>query len=147
MKDVGAVFVLILGLLVIVGLFASYPALQQGQAVGSRGEVKVLGVSVWQDLNLTTPLTVIDWGMLEPSENKTVSCYLRNEGNVPSLLTVYTENWQPVNASNWISLSWNLEGVNIEVAEALKTDLTLTVSPDIKNIFSFSFDIVISGSG
>ena len=147
MKDVGAVFVLILGLLVIVGLFASYPLLQQGQPFGSRGEIKVLGVSVWQDLNLTTPLTVIDWGMLEPSENKTVSCYLRNEGNVPSLLTVYTENWQPVNASNWINLSWNLEDVVIDVAKAVEAQLTLTVSPDIKNITSFSFDIILSGSG
>lgn len=84
---------------------------------------------------------------MEPSQNKTVLCYIKNEANVPSTLSLYTENWHPSNASTWISLSWNLEGVVANVSEVLEAQLTLTVSPDIGNITTFSFDIVISGSG
>jgi len=150
MKDkdpVILVLAVVVGLLVIAGFFSSYPELQQGQIVGSKGEIKTVGVSVWQDLNLTIPLTSIDWGVLYPSENKTVSSYLRNEGNSPSTVSMLTENWQPTNATNYLSLSWNLEGVIVEVSETLETQLTLTVSPDIQNITSFSFDIILSGSG
>lgn len=115
--------------------------------IGNMAAIKTLGVTAWQDVNLTSPLTLVDWGILEPGQSKIISCYIRNEGNSPLTLSLWTENWQPLNASNYINLSWNLEDAVIEVDEALKADLTLTVSPSIMNITSFSFDIIISGSG
>lgn len=115
--------------------------------ISSMATIKTLGVTVWQDVNLTIPLTLVDWGLIEPNQTKTLTCWVRNEGNSPLTLSLWTENWQPTNATNYISLSWNLEGEVVEVGEALEANLTLTVSPSIENITSFSFDIVISGSG
>lgn len=109
--------------------------------------IKTVGVSVWHDVNLTIQVSFIDWGVIGPSENRTVVCYVKNEANVLSTLSLTTESWQPTNATTWISLSWNLEGATIQVGEALQADLTLTVSQNIENITTFSFDIVILGSG
>ncbi|UCE15555.1 MAG: hypothetical protein JSV12_06690 [Candidatus Bathyarchaeota archaeon] len=109
--------------------------------------VKMVGVSVWQDVNLTTPLTQLDWGFIEPGENVTITCYVRNEGNIPETLGLLTENWTPANASDWINLSWNLEGVTIDFGEALTGNFTLTVSSSITSVIKFSFDTVIVGSG
>ena len=115
--------------------------------IANVASIKTLGVSVWQNFNLTQPLTQIDWGMLEPNQSKTVICYVQNEGNTPLTLSLWTENWQPTTATDYIILSWNLEGMMLNPAEVVEAQLTLTVSPDIENITNFSFDIIISGSG
>jgi len=116
-------------------------------SIGNVAAVKTVDVSVWQDVNLTTPLKQLDWGLVEPGENVTITCYVRNEGNTPETLSLSTGKWTPVNASDWISLSWNLEGATIDVGEALMGNLTLSVLPSIESVTTFSFDTVIVGSG
>lgn len=142
------VLVAIAVLVVILGIFNIANTIQLSQTrISNTATITSIGVSVWQDSNLTIQVGFIDWGVIDPGENKTLVYYVKSEANIPSTLSLTTENWQPSNASTWISLSWNLEGVIIDVAEAVEAQLTLSVSPDIENITSFSFDIVISGSG
>ena len=115
--------------------------------ISNMASIKTIGVSVWEDPNATTPLTFIDWGIIEPSENKTVSCYIRNDANVPSTLSLTTENWDPTNATICINLSWNLDDVILDVNEIVETRFTLSVSSEILNITTFSFDISIIATG
>jgi len=115
--------------------------------ISNVASLKTIGVSVWEDPNATTPLSSIDWGILEPSENKTVSCYIRNDANVPSTLSLETENWNPTNATIYIGLSWNLDDVILDVNEIVETRFTLSISPEISNITTFSFDIIITARG
>jgi len=129
-------------------MFAVISVVQLSQfRISSVASVKTVGVTVWQDINITTQVTLIDWGVITPNENTTFTCYIKSEANVPSTLFLSTENWQPTNATTWINLSWNLEGAPIDVGEVLQANLTLTVSPDIENVTNFSFDIIINGSG
>lgn len=109
--------------------------------------IKTIGVSAWKDSNATIPLTFIDWGIVEPSQNKTLTYYLRNDANVPSILDLQTENWSPSYASDYIELSWNLNGTTLDVNEIVETRFTLSVSPYIENITTFSFDITITARG
>lgn len=112
--------------------------------LGNSGEIHMIGVSVWENSDLSKSVTSVNWGILEPSENKTLSYFIRNDSNFKTTFTLTTTNWNPQNASNFISLSWDLHHVSFESGETSEFQFTLKVSPEIQNINSFSFDIIIS---
>ena len=122
-------------------------SVQTSRTVSNAGTVKAVGVGVYWDSACTDPLSSIGWGMLEPGSSKDVSCYIRNEGNSVSNLSMYTSNWNPSNASEYMSLSWDYGGQSINPDEVLQVTFTLSVSASIEGIMNFSFDIVIIGSG
>lgn len=125
---------------------ASSPLHTQSQ-ISSGGRIKAIGVAVYSDSGCTNKLSSIDWGVLEPGENKNVIFYIRNEGNYAVTVSFSTENWSPSNASLHINLSWDYDGQSINPDEAIEVTFTLEVSSDISGITDFSFDIVIVGSG
>jgi hypothetical protein len=133
-----------------LGLFnsASSPApVQTRDTISSGGAVKAIGVMVYSDVNVTNRLTSIDWGVVEPGEDKNVICYIRNEGNFAVTLSLLTENWSPSNASQYITLSWNYDGHSIGLGEIVEVTINLDVSDSVSGITDFSFDLVIVGSG
>jgi len=122
-------------------------ALEQSVTVGSSGTVKAVGVGVYWDSGCTNRVTSINWGTVEPGTNVNSTVYIRNQGNSLATLSMQTENWNPTNASNYLSLSWNYGGQTLAVDEVIQVTFTLTVSSGIQGITSFTFDIVIVGSG
>jgi len=60
---------------------------------------------------------------------------------------MYTENWYPSNAADYISLSWDYGGQLVNPDELIPVIFTLSISGSVEGITSFSFDIVIMGSG
>lgn len=117
------------------------------QRIGNQAAIKAVGVGVYQDPVLTVPLTEINWGILEPGEEKNHTAYIKNESNVPITLVLSTDNWSPANASNFITLTWDYDEQPLGVDEFVKVIFTLAVDPAISGIVDFSFDIVIAGSG
>jgi hypothetical protein len=112
-----------------------------------RGKVKTVGVSIYSESSITDPLYSVNWGSLEPGAEKNLVCYIQNTGDFVSLLTLETDNWSPVEAAEYISLSWNYDGQTLNVDEVIQVTLTLTISENIEGINSFFFDINIIGSG
>lgn len=138
--------------LVAFGLFSVTLATIAGQltsrtVIGSRGTVEAVGVGVYWDNNCTNAVTSIDWGMVEPGSTENVTSYIRNEGNSASTLSMYTLNWNPSNASEYMVLSWDYGGQSINPSEVMQVTFTLSVSASIEGVTSFSFEIVIVGSG
>jgi hypothetical protein len=131
-----------------LGLFnsASSPV-QTRDTISSGGAVKAIGVMVYSDVNAANRLTSIDWGIVEPGEDKNATCYIRNEGNFAVTLSLVTENWSPSNASQYITLSWNYDGHSIGLGEIVEVTINLDVSDSVSGITDFSFDVVIVGSG
>ena len=111
------------------------------------GSVKAIGVGIYWDENCTSEVSSINWGIIEPGSNENVTIYIRNEGNSVASLSMETSNWNPSNASNYITLSWDYGGLSINPEEVLRVTFTLSVSASIEGITSFSFDITIVGSG
>lgn len=111
------------------------------------GSVKAIGVGVYWDSACSNKTASIDWGTVEPRSAAGVTVYIRNEGNAPVTLSLETENWSPPNASSYISLTWDYGGQVIDVDGVVEVRLSLSVSDSIEGITSFSFDIVIIGSG
>ena len=124
-----------------------FSAVQTSRTVPNTGTVEAIGVGVYRDNDCTDPLYSIDWGTLEPGSSENVTCYIRNEGNSVSTLSMYTSNWNPSNASDYLSLSWDYSGQSIDVDEVIQVTFTLSVDTSIEGITSFSFDITIVGSG
>ncbi|MBS7632799.1 hypothetical protein KEJ15_04145 [Candidatus Bathyarchaeota archaeon] len=121
--------------------------IQSSVRIRGQGTVKALGVGVFWNSNCTSPVSFIDWGMVEPGSMNNVTVYVRNEGNVAASISLATENWNPLNASDCLTLSWNYDGKQLNPLEVVQVMLTLTVPVDVHGIKSFSFDIVISISG
>ena len=130
-----------------LALSVASSSVQTSRTIPSAGTVKAIGVGVYWDNWCTNPLSSIDWGILEPGSIKDVTCYIRNEGNSASTLSMYTSNWNPSDASVYITLSWDYGGQSVNPDEVVQVTFTLSVSASIDGITSFSFEITIVGSG
>ena len=115
--------------------------------IPSRGtvHVEVLGVEVYWDPECTSIVTEIEWGILEPLDVVARTVYLRNTGNAAVNLSMVTENWSPVEAETYITLTWDAEGTILDANTIQATIMNLSVSAEISGVSDFSFDIVITG--
>jgi hypothetical protein len=133
--------------IVLASIAVVYALTSVSVYLSSVGTVKALGVGVYWDNGCSQAVSSIDWGLAEPGAVKNVTVYIRNEGNAPITLLLQTSNWNPTNAADYISLSWNYSGQTIGANQVLAVTLSLSVSPNIQGITSFSFDIIISAVG
>jgi hypothetical protein len=120
---------------------------QTSKTLSNSGSVKGVGVGIYQYQNCTSPITSINWGMLNPGASVNDTVYIRNEGNTPATLSMTTSNWNPSNASSCITLNWNYGGQTLSINQVIPVKFTLSVSSSISGITNFSFTITIVGSG
>ena len=142
----GAMLILITYTLGLSLVSQASPAAQTSKTLSSTGTIETIGVGVYTDIQCSSPLTSIAWGTLEPGENQTVICYIKNEGDLPSTLSMYTSNWNPSSAENYLTLSWNYNGGYINPDNSVQVTFTLSVDESIEGVTSFAFDITIVGS-
>jgi hypothetical protein len=141
------IFVLVAVLAFLAGSAITFALMHWTRRIASLATLKVVGISVYEDPGCTVSVAQIDWGMVEPGDGATFDAYIKNESNVPITLTMYTEDWSPANASIFISFSWDYDGSEILVDGSIPVTLVLNVDPATAGIDSFSFTIVIVGSG
>ncbi|PVX27247.1 MAG: hypothetical protein CW716_03325 [Candidatus Bathyarchaeum sp.] len=112
----------------------------------SHGIIETVGVAAYTDSACTIPVSNVDWGRVAPGYSITNTLYVRNEGNSDLTLSFNTNNWNPVNAQNYLTLSWNYAGQTVKPNQVVQITLTLSVSQSTSGIESFYFDIIISGA-
>ncbi|MCW4030455.1 MAG: hypothetical protein NWE92_12520 [Candidatus Bathyarchaeota archaeon] len=123
----------------------SYAALSSSKTFPASGRIVSVNVGVYTDSACTQQATAIDWGSLEPGENKTVTLYIKNTGNSPVTLGMTTNTWSPSDATQSISISWNRNGAVLAAGAVVSANVQLTISPTT-TLSDFSFNIVITGS-
>jgi len=142
-------------LLLVVGLTISVTLLilafgsfiyERSEVIPSSGVIVSIDLGVYWDSSCNSPVTSIDWRELHPNSSKTVTVYIRNEGTTSISLHMTTEKWNPESASNYISLTWNMENVVLQPNVVVAARLTLKVAYTIENIDVFNFQIRFSGS-
>jgi len=147
-KETKYVIALILLGLAFVGAL-SWAIYESIPKLHNHATIRVIGVEIYEDANLTTSLNVIEWGLLDPGENRSYSCWIKNIGNDAQKLTTWTEAWNPANASDWITLTWNYNNTWIPAEGSISVDFIISVrsdfDPDITNFTEFSFDIWVKG--
>jgi len=115
--------------------------------ISNVGSLKTVGIGAYWDENLTNRVNGINWGTLEPGDQKSFSINLHNEGNSAVTLSESTSNWNPSAAATYLTLSWDYNGQTIEADKNLQVTLTLSVSANITGITNFGFDIIVVGTG
>jgi len=112
------------------------------------GSVKTVNISAYWDSSCTSAVSTMNWGAVEPGLSTSRIIYLKNEGNAPVTLSLATTNWNPSSAENYTSIGWNYsEGQQIGAGKVIQVTLTLTMSSNMSRVGSFTFDIVITGTG
>jgi len=115
-----------------------------GVGFGSGGTVNLpIGVGFYWDNNCTDPVSSIDWGTIWPGSTVNVTVFVKNEGSQAISLNITAENWTPIETMSYMTFSSNYMGQTIDLRENLQITLSLTTSPNIEEITSFSFDISV----
>jgi hypothetical protein len=139
---------LILITLVASVLVVSTFALQTIQRdLPASGTLNTPGLKVYRDSGCTIEASSIDFGSLDPGSNNDYTLWIKNDGNVDVTLNMVATNWNPGEAANYLSLTWNREGRLLNPDQVISCVITLTVSSNIQGINSFSLVITISGTG
>ncbi len=102
-------------------------------------------IGVYWDKNCTKRVYSVDWGILSLGQTRNVLVYVRNEANDSTILFLTTSNWNPTNATKYLSFSWNTQNVKIGAGKVINATLSLFVSLATIGISNFSFDIMLEG--
>lgn len=138
-----AIYALVASALLVTGILA---VLTVQWSMRGTGSIRGVGLGIYWDPECTNATSSLDFGLLTPGSSKNFTLYLRNEGNSALNLSMTSENWNPANATDYLSLTWDREGQLFNPDEVIGCVITLSVSEDIQGISSFSLDITISGT-
>ena len=147
MKKIQALLILIMLTCTIYTSYSATAYLISSYTIQMTGNIYTLKVEAFWDSQCTNRCETIDWGWLHPGDSKSLTIYLRNNGNVNATLSLSTANWNPAEVATYISLAWDREGY-LMTEQIIQCTLTLTVSTEIQNttIQSFSFDAIITAT-
>ncbi len=121
-------------------------SMQTNQTISNVGSVKAVGLGIYWDEAHTNAVSSINWGLLEPGSSENVAVYMRNEGNTTATLSMATSSWNPSDASDYMTLTWNYDEQPIAAGDTIQVTFILSVSSSIEGITSFSFDITVTAS-
>jgi hypothetical protein len=103
-------------------------------------------IDIYCDIDCTNLMESITWGEIQVGSSVSVNMFVLNNGESGVILSLLTENWNPSILESDVSLVWDYDGTTIDPGEVVEIGLTLSVDPNITNITSFNFDIIIVGS-
>jgi hypothetical protein len=98
-------------------------------------------IGVYWDKRCTTQASSINWGTLSPGQTTSVMVYVQNKGYESFVLLENTSNWNPTYSSQYLHFSWSCQNRTIEASKVISVTQTLSVSPHIKGISTFNFNI------
>ncbi len=102
-------------------------------------------IGVYWDKNCTKRVYSVDWGNLSLGQTRKVLVYVRNEANDSTILFLTTNNWNPTNATKYLSFSWHTQNGKIGAGKVINATLSLFASLATIGISNFSFDIMLEG--
>jgi hypothetical protein len=103
-------------------------------------------IEVYWDAKCLNAVNAIDWGTLSPGETKNLVMYVRNEGENGTVLTLNVYGWNPVLASDYLTVNWNYSGTPVEPGQVVAIALVLIVDSKINGITGFSVTIDVDST-
>ena len=145
-KKVGKFLLLLAIIPLTVFLPYTFGLLSAQRVTNSSGIVASIDLVVYQDAECSRALEMLDWGTICPGQNNTNVVFVVNSGNVNTTLHLATTNWTPSEASEYILVNWDLHDNLLSPGLVTPIQIRLSVSNDIQNIQSFTFDIVLTST-
>ena len=133
--------------LALVSSLAVSGLLTTQKIMSSTGSVRSINVEVYWNMECTQIVNSINWGTPEPGDLVSKTVYIKNTGTVQMTLSMHCSGWNPQGVENYLTLSWDREGAQVNAGEVIPAILTLSVSGSITGITNFSFNIVLAGTG
>lgn len=127
----------------------AYPAGQATATFSNSGSIQIqttTGIGVYSNVQCTSVLTSLPWGTLSPGQSNSITCYIKNEGNTETTLSLATNNWNPTAAQTYLAVNWNYNSAAISPGQTVAVTLTLSVDPNIQGVETFSFEVTIIGN-
>ena len=103
------------------------------------------------------PFGAIDWsadGPIAPGQTRNSSrVYFRNKGTVPVTLHLSTSGWilrdaggklLDQNYARYFSVVWDYDSSPVAVGETRPITFSLTISPNVFDVTTFSFDLILN---
>lgn len=104
-----------------------------------------VGIEAYWDITAINPVLTISWGTLEPGQSKSVEVFVKNSGTAPIMGVLNTSDWDPLEAGDFISLSWDY-GENVLLPGRIRrTGITIQVMSNITGVENFAFKIILTG--
>lgn len=97
-------------------------------SVPSVGTVKTIGVEAYQDKNCKNKTEKIEWGVLWPGIETSVTLYIRSISNVKTSLQLNASNITPAAISEYVTLTWDYDGKPLGPGRLIKLTLFLSTS-------------------
>jgi hypothetical protein len=116
------------------------------QTIPSDGTITAVDVGVYSNIQCSQNCTSISWGSLYPGNSTTRTVYVKNTGTVPITLDMTPVNWDPTDASTYLTLTWDQQGTVLGVGDNVTATLTLTATADTGDLQDFNVNIVITGA-
>jgi len=138
--------------IILVSIFATFlmatttGVLSINQKIPSAGTILTINMQAYTDSACTQRCTQIDFGTLNPGGTSTKTLYLKNTGTTSIFLSLDVDNWNPVDAGVWLSLSWDRENQVLMSDESILATVSLSVDENIEVIEYFDFDIILLGT-
>ena len=106
----------------------------------------VIDVEVYQDINCSSEMVLIDWGTIEAGKVSYHDIYVKNLGEIEVFLSLQIEDWEPSDLSNYVDITWDYDNTAINVGEVRHIVIEFSVDSDSPEITNFGFNFVIVAS-
>lgn len=119
-------------------------ALNRNFLLRNVARITTIGFQFYSDPECTVPIEEINWGTVGLGETHYQVGYLRNIGNGDVTATMFVDNWNPLEAKNAITVTWDSDGVFLCPGEVAEVTINLTTTNDwrlVVNFTDFTFDI------
>lgn len=142
-KMVRAVSIITIG--VVLAIASAYGVINS-LTIPNTGHISM--INVYWDAACTQQISTIDWGNLVPDSFAVKNIYVKNWGATSVTISLTVTGWSPVNADDYIHLSWNRDGDVLTGGMALEAVLTMTVYPNVTQsaIGAFSTNTIITAN-
>lgn len=100
-------------------------------------------INVYSDSACTQVKESVEWGEIEAGGSMSEVVYIKNSGDVGVVLSLSTDGWNPSEAADDLTLSWDYDYHILDPGGVLEVTLSLAVESSSSGIDFFNFDIII----
>ena len=135
-------------LLISVMLVAStaavpYAVLSTQGTLASSGRIVVIGVKVTA-VGSNADLQSIEWGDLSAGSTANRQISVINNGTIPTVLSMSVDNWVPLIAQQYISVTWNYaSGTILQPGASQTITMTINVNQYVTGVNTFTHTIYV----
>ena len=121
----------------------TYAVLSAQGILASSGRIVIIGVTVTA-VDSSADLESIEWGELSAGSTTTRQIAVINNGTIPTTLSMSVDNWVPLIAQQYLTITWNYASDTVLQPGASQTvTITINVNQYVTGVNTFTNTIYI----